>query len=528
MDDSNILVFGLGLSGSSVARFIISHSLCKNLYLTDANDSTAKLLVEDLKHINTTTTVTTLNNPQQHDLTTNKITLIIISPGIPSYADYAHPLVKNAKHLNISIITDLEFFYNIKYLKNPETKFFGITGSNGKSTTSSLLSWILNGFNIQNSCVGNIGLSPFADSAYISPNFVIEISSYQLENTNIPFDGAILLNLSPNHLERYGYLQIGEAASMQNYINTKAKITANPKGAKAIGLNDQFSRKLYSRLRSNTTHRPLGLMGFKTIGYEENDPSQNFILSEGITYHNNQIFLDQQHILTLPTFPNLKGIHNIQNIVSLITLLIASYEINTLNINLLDPTIFTKFCTLISTFKGLEHRMEYITTFHTSAHNINFYNDSKSTTHTATLTAIRSFDNIYLICGGKQKELGIESIITSTHFHKVKKIFLFGEATQNFANTLLQHNKILNHDFYIHNTLQEATQQAFSLAHIQSFSDDHILKHTAATQQTHSHQSDINILLSPMCASFDQFKNFEQRGQAFKNTVTNITNSPII
>ena len=287
--------------------------------------------------------------------------------------------------------------------------------------------------------------------------YVLELSSFQLDLLkSFKAKIAVLLNITPDHLDRH--------QTMDLYIAAKKKIfeRMDKDSFGIINVDNDISRKVFLELKNESR---INLIPISTCK----------ILDKGISILNSKIYdnISEKLIIDLPPNKYLQGIHNLENIA-------ASYAAcRTIDIN---PE---QIITSINTFQGLPHRMHYIGIIK----GINFYNDSKATNVQAASMSIGALDNIYWLAGGVAKEGGIEQL--ESLFNKIKKAYLFGQDKELFAKTLK--NKV---DFEICQNLE----QAFNFAFIDAIKSTDKLK---------------NILLAPACASYDQFKNFEQRGELF-------------
>jgi len=377
-----------------------------------------------LKHIADTVVCWDDNMPNQStslddDLWKN-LDYIIASPGINLKG---HKILE----LDVPIISDID----ILYLHNPNSTFIGITGTNGKSTTTALTSHI-SGF----TACGNIGLP--ALKVPKSNGYVLEISSFQLDLIKFfkPKIAAIL-NISPDHLDRYG--------SMDNYISSKLSIAKNmdKDGYLLLNLDDPILRAHINDF-AHTNVLTFSLKN-KTADFVYQDYESNLV-----------------------------GEHNKHNI------LVSSTICKLLSAQQIDEKI--------KTFKGLSHRIEFID----KIKDVNFYNDSKATNKESTQVALDALNNIFWLAGGRPKSTGIEGLDLSN----VKKAYFFGEARFQFA----EYAKKLGKNFLLAETLDEALKCAIQDA------------------------KNGNILLSPACSSFDQFKNFEDRGDYFKSLVSKYIN----
>ena len=389
----------------------------------------------------------------------------IISPGISLYFPSTHPIVEIAKTHNIKISSDIEILYN---LVKDNAKFVAVTGTNGKSTTCAMIYHILKKNNIKSELGGNIGIPALALDMK-SKVYVIELSSYQLELIDeFRADVSILLNITPDHLDRYG--------SMEKYLETKRRIFLNQteNDYAIVAIDAAPAAWLYEKERNNKK-------GPNFITITSNSSNAN---------RKNIIFFDEfgnitdnfwQTFFKLAPNMHITGIHNYENFSAAYG---ACRSIGIDNHNITES---------ITTFVGLPHRMEYIG----KIKNISFYNDSKATNANAAKHALHALKNIFWLAGGISKEGGIKNL-SDEDFENIKKAYLFGEAAAEFAITLRDRVEIeILHDM----------NSAFKKAYLDSLENN----------------DEANILLSPACASFDQFKNFEERGEHFRKLFQNLS-----
>lgn len=384
----------------------------------------------------------------------------ILSPGIPHHYPVPHPLVIKAQSVGLQPISDLE----ILYLSQPKSQYMGITGTNGKSTTTSLIAHILKEGGHPVEVGGNLGI-PVLDLNPLNEDgiYVLEVSSYQLETSpTLHFNVSILLNITPDHLERHG--------GLDGYVHAKRLIfkNATDQDTLVISIDDAPCLKIYEELKTSGKIRLIPI----SIGQT---------LSDGIYVLDGVLYETAQPILNLALFERLRGKHNWQNIAA------AYGALRAMGLEAKDIT------PSIASFPGLAHRQQIV------AHhkNILFVNDSKATNAEAVEKALMSYDSpIYWVLGGRPKAGGIDGL--RNHFSKIKHAFLFGEAASIFLHTF---EGIL--PYTLCGTLEEAVKKASSLAF-------------------HDQIQDAVVLLSPACASFDQFLNFEARGQAFCSAVKDV------
>lgn len=363
-----------------------------------------------------------------------KIKTLVLSPGIPLTHPQPHEIVDIAKKAGAEIICDVEVLYRLA----PDATYVGITGTNGKSTTTALIGHILKsvGKNVQ--VGGNIGIAatslPLLGKGGI---YVLELSSYQLDLVNTAhFHIAVFLNITPDHLDRHG--------DMEGYIRAKRHLFDRQRAGDKdiIAVDDDYTKQVARDLRGSEA---------EVIEVSADMPP------EGIT----------------PTsFKRLPGRHNVQNMALAYN---AALQLGVPHEEILEA---------IGTFSGLDHRLQLIA----EKHGVAFINDSKATNAVATEQALNSFpDNIYWILGGLPKEGGIAEL--SGYFPRIKHAFLIGKAADEFARTL--EGKV---PYTQCGTLEKAFAEAATMAK----------KNGGGT-----------VLLSPACASWDQFKSFEHRGQVF-------------
>lgn len=379
------------------------------------------------------------------------IKCVVMSPGIP----LTHPIPLAAKSNNIPCITDIDLLQQEASYAN----YIGITGTNGKSTTSALTHHILKASGRTYELGGNIGIPALSLPVFgKDQTYILELSSFYLEiSTHLNLKTAALINLTPDHLDRHG--------TMDNYLQAKVNIF-NDAEHKIIGLNQPILKDWFERQDCKDQ--------FFTI---QNIESLQEIKHKGLYIYNHCIFNDAAHkIFEITEHPFLKGDHNAENIAfSIAICLFEDLPVDEIIENLM-------------TFKGLAHRQQHIRTLK----NIHFINDSKGTNAESTEKALNAFSNIYWILGGKAKTEGID--ILNPFFNKIKKAYLIGEATERFSKTL--EGQL---DFVKSHTLEKAIQQAYADAK--------------------NDENEAYILLSPACASYDQYKNFEERGEHFCHLV---------
>ena len=453
------VVYGLGISGIATARFLAKNS--ESVTVTDDNIvgiENAKITLSDLAdHIE-------FKSPDAINYDSN--TIISFAPGIPLYYPKAHPILEISQKTGATISCDMELFYN----RNKKNNYIGITGTNGKSTVSSLINFTFQQLGINCALGGNIGV-PCFELAFKNDNSsdntcIFETSSYQLDLSNdLHFDISALINITPDHIDRHG--------SFDNYIESKKRIFQNQTAEDfaLIGVDNDVSKQVFDLL----TNDPSFTAKLIPISTQEIQP-------DGLSLIDAQLINNINNACSTLTLDSqfLPGHHNMQNI----AFAYAATYCHLIKQKL--PIDENVIATAIKGFKGLRHRMQTVGVID----NINFINDSKATNAESTKNALKTYDNLFWILGGVEKEGGIETL--TPYFKKIHKAYLIGEASDSFAQILAKNSV----KFEKCDNLEKATKKAFFDAKNVSLSK-------------------YNILLSPACSSFDQWKNFEQRGDYF-------------
>ncbi|MGL5982920.1 MAG: UDP-N-acetylmuramoyl-L-alanine--D-glutamate ligase [Cetobacterium sp.] len=388
-------------------------------------------------------------------LETEKIEIFIKSPGVP----YTH-LVERALKLNVEVIDDIELGYRYKMLNAVKGKIIAITGTNGKTTVTSKISELLEVAGFKSKVCGNIGFS-FSETISENPDldfYVLEASSYQLENIKeFRADIALIVNLSPDHLSRY--------RDLDHYYDTKFNIGKNQKE------NDYF---LVNTSCNEVLKRIDRITGKKIfIGTTSTSFKEKTYLKD------NQMVSDNEFIIET-NLVSLKGEHNLENILFIVTVA---------KILKIKTEIIREF--LYST-KNLEHRMENFFKYG----EVEFINDSKGTNIDSTKFAVEAFQNPILICGGFDKKLDLtplEELIKKN----VKSVYLIGDISDKIEEGLIKINYPIDKIFNLKNL------------------EDVLIKLKSKIKKNEKE----TILFSPSTSSFDQFKNFEERGKIFKELV---------
>lgn len=390
----------------------------------------------------------------------SQVQSLVMSPGIPLTHPAPHPVAAAAQAAGVEVICEVELLYRAQ----PDATYVGITGTNGKSTTTSLIGHILQQAGRKAAIGGNLGtpaleLEPMgADGIY-----VLEMSSYQLDLIReLTFDIALLLNVSPDHLDRHGDLA-GYVAAKEHIFDRQDKHQAA-----LVTLDDEQSRMVFDRLNSKSRQQVIPLSAQTRV-------AEGCFVAEGVLC--DDLFSPGEEILDLTELAHLPGQHNHQNAV-------AAFAICR-RLGLSTEEIVDG----LRSFPGLAHRQELVTTWN----GIRFVNDSKATNSDAAARALGSYDNIYWIAGGRAKEGGLDGL--EPYYPRIRHAYLIGECAEAFAEQL---NGAIAHSHC--GTLEVAVKRA------------------ANDAQREGHNEPV-VLLSPACASWDQYPSFEARGDDFRSQV---------
>ena len=418
--DRKFAILGLARSGLSAARALVAGGA---EVLAWDNDEGARGKVAD---------IATIADPLLSDLT--GYDAIVVSPGVPINR---HPIADKAKAAGIPLIGDIELFAMARP-NLPPHHVVGITGTNGKSTTTALVHHLLESASIPVRMGGNIGL-PILSQVPLPAGgvYVLELSSYQIDITHsLACDAAALINLSPDHLDRYdGY---------DDYIASKARLFEMQTGKdfSVFGKGDADTERVYNEV----------------------------LARRGAEYVH---LADPQSVTGQAAWPSLQGPHNLQNIAVAIAMVEA-----------LGVTE-AQWRPAMRSFNGLAHRMEVVA----ERNGILFINDSKATNAASTAPALAAYPRVHWIVGGLPKTDNLDECIPN--FGHVVKAYTIGEAGPLFHELLSPYMPV------------ERCEMMGAAVH------------SAAAQ---AQPGDV-IMLSPACASFDQFKDFEARGDAFRAIV---------
>ena len=392
------------------------------------------------------------------------LSALVLSPGIPHTHPAPNPVAARAKAAGVPIIGDVELLARAQ----PKARYVGITGTNGKSTTTSLVAHALKEAGRVVEVGGNLG-TPVLTFQPLDENgvYVLEMSSYQLELTPaLGFDAACLLNVTPDHLDRHG--------GMDGYIAAKKRIFqkgTRPHGTHVavVAIDDDHCRKVADELAADPALRLIRVSAEKAVAGGVGVDDGWLIDATGDA---------PQTVVDLTLAHSLPGRHNWQNAATAYALCRAMGA---------DPR---QIATAILSFPGLAHRQQLLATLD----GVRFINDSKATNADAAAKALGCYDDIYWICGGRAKETGINGL--ELFMDRVRHTFLIGEAAESFSQWLSG-----KAPWQISNTLSQAVPEAFEMAR---------------------RNGGGVVLLSPACASFDQFPNFEVRGEVFSGLVRDL------
>ncbi|GAA0105652.1 UDP-N-acetylmuramoyl-L-alanine--D-glutamate ligase [Paraclostridium sordellii] len=452
MDLNNKTVLLVGLAKTGVSTIKKLDKLGAKIIV---NDIKSKDQLKDIiKQIENLDSVEYILGHHLEDI--SNIDLTIVSPGVPLDL----PFIKKLQSENINIIGEVELAYKLS--KNPT--FVGITGTNGKTTTTSLVGEIFKKASKDSYIVGNIG-NPVIDTVDLTDEnsfLITELSSFQLESIE-DFKPRVstIINITEDHLNRHH--------TMENYINAKANIFKNQDETDFCILN--YDDEVVRELGNKTNAKVLYFSQKEKVSQGAYLDDNNNIV---IKVNDKEIKLLNKDELSLP------GNHNLENCMAAI---LMSYVLG-IDLEIIKDTL--------KTFKSVEHRLEFVT----DKDGIMFVNDSKGTNPDSTIKAITSYDKpIVLIAGGKDKQSDFTEMI-SYATKNVKALVLLGETADKIEQTAKLQG--MNNIFRVSN-MKEAVKTAYKLA-----------------------QSGDVVLLSPACASWDMYPNFEARGLDFKENIYNL------
>ncbi len=448
--DKKVTVMGLGLFGGGVgvAKFLVSQGA--DVMVTDLKS--AEELSASLKMLNGLPVKFRLGEHSEEDFA--DADMLIVNPAVPDDSSFLQIACDN----DVQIDSELNIFF--RFVHAP---VIGITGSNGKSTTTSLLGEMLKEAGIKTWVGGNIGVSLLEHLDEIKPDdvVVLEISSFQLEllsRIEMSPHISIVTNIAPNHLDRH--------KTMENYIDSKKTIIhyQTEDDYTILNYDDPALREWEGECKSH-------ILWF----------SATKELEHGAFLKDNEIIINhnsKRNVITCPTQTNIKGIHNRQNIMA------ASYAAIAMHADV------ESIKNAIAGFTGLEHRLEYVDTIN----EVQYYNDSKATTPEAAIAGIKAFDSpTILIAGGYNKKVSLNQFAQEC-VRNTKYVILVGETANNIQELIQSERAGL--EVYVATSLDESVRKAYEIAE----------------------DSDV-VLLSPACASYGMFTNYEERGKKFKELV---------
>jgi UDP-N-acetylmuramoylalanine--D-glutamate ligase len=386
------------------------------------------------------------------------VNALVLSPGIPHTFPAPHPVAARARAARIPLIGDIELLAR----SVTASRYVGVTGTNGKSTTTALIAHLLRTGGRHVQAGGNIGVPALLlDTLGADGTYVLEMSSYQLELTeSLAFDVAVMLNVTLDHLDRHG--------GMAGYVAAKERIFRHQSARQfaVVGSDDDFCRAMIAKLAGAKRQRVVPVSARHAVA--------------GGVYATEGVLVDDmdgkaQRIVDLASIEHLPGRHNWQNAAA------AFAAARCLGLSA-DAAARG-----LQSFAGLAHRQETIAVID----GVRFVNDSKATNADSVANALACYGDVYWIAGGKAKEGGIAAL--APFFPRIRHAFLIGEAAPDFAATL---GRTVPYTIAV--TLEEAVAAA----------------HAAARGRTGA-----TVLLSPACASFDQFRDFEARGRRFRALV---------
>ena len=393
----------------------------------------------------------------------DRLAAVILSPGVPLTHPKPHDVVIRAKEWDVEVIGETELFARTV----TQTPVIAITGTNGKSTTTALIGHILKEAGFDAQVGGNIGQPALAlDPPGPKTIYVLEISSYQVDlSPGLSADVAILSNITPDHIDRHG--------SLENYAAVKMRLLEQTRksGLAIVGVDDGHCSGIFTRLTAAASAPCVPVSIGKVLG-------RGVFVLDGALY-------DAQgeratKVMDLTAAPHLPGAHNWQN-AALAYAAVKPYV-----------TAVETIVDAIISFPGLAHRIEDVGRIG----KVRFINDSKATNADAAERALVCFPDIFWIAGGRPKAGGITPL--EAHFPRIRKAYLIGEAAEAFAETLKGKAEVV----------MSGTLEAAVVA--------------AAADAAKSDAPEPVVLLSPACASFDQFPDFEKRGDVFRDLVAKL------
>ncbi|WP_454714734.1 UDP-N-acetylmuramoyl-L-alanine--D-glutamate ligase [Caulobacter segnis] len=457
-EDKTVAVFGLGRTGLTAARALIAGGAKVALW-DEKPESREAAAAEGFPVVDL----------QAADW--SQFAALMLSPGVPLTHPKPHWTVEKAKAAGVEILGDVELFARTVNAApiHKRPKIIAITGTNGKSTTTALIGHLCASAGRDTRVGGNIGQGILGlEDMHGGAVYVLELSSYQLDLTSsLHPDAVVLLNISPDHLDRHG--------GMDGYIAAKRRIFLNQgKGDTAIiGVDDAWCQQICTEITAANRRTIWPISAGKAMG-------RGVYALQGVLYDaTGERVVEVADLLRARSLP---GRHNWQNAAA------AYAAARAIGISVSDAVDG------LMTFPGLAHRMETVG----KIGKVRFVNDSKATNADAARQAMSSYPKFYWIAGGVAKAGGIDDL--KDLFPRIATAYLIGEAANVFATTLAGKAEVK-----MSVTLEKAVQQAYADA--------------AASGE------EAIVLLSPACASFDQFSDFEARGEAFRAAVNGLVSS---
>jgi UDP-N-acetylmuramoylalanine--D-glutamate ligase len=451
LKDKRVLVVGLGKSGVASALFLKARGARVTVSDAKSGDELRNEIPALLDH------GITVETGGHGERTFREQDLIVVSPGVPVDA----PLLQQARALGEMVIGEIELA--AQFLPGP---IVAITGSNGKTTTTTLTGEILTAGGLPTLVGGNIGTPAIslAERATQETAIVLEVSSFQLETiqTFRP-KVAVVLNVTPDHLDRH--------KAFETYVNAKARIFENQRGEDFAVLNEDDATCV--AMAARTRGKVFWFSRLKAV-------KQGAGVRDGkILFRDGSSEKSQREIMLVSEIP-LKGAHNLENVLAAVC---AGALMGCAPENIRQA---------VRDFKAVEHRLEFVATIG----GVDYYNDSKATNVDATIKALESFPaNIHLILGGKDKGSDY-SVLNNLLQQRVKRVYTIGAAAEKIESQIGSAKVEIVRAATLENAVCKANAMAVA--------------------------GDV-VLLAPACASFDQFKSYEHRGQVFKEVVSGLS-----
>ena len=453
--DAKVAVFGLGRAGLAAVRALAAGGA---EVLADDDDAARRDTAEAMGARAT----------RLVDSDWSGVGALVLSPGVPLHHPKPHPVVRAARGAGVEILGEVELLgRSLRPDGGAATtgpRLVGITGTNGKSTATALLGHLLDDAGVTVQVGGNLGtaaldLEPLGARGI----YVLEMSSYQLDLTShVVFDVAALLNITPDHLDRHG--------GMDGYVAAKRRIFLGQTNscAAVIAVDDKITAAVFDDLVAGGAQRLIAVSAERAV--EDGVYVRDGVLVDALDGRTREV-------ATLSKIETLPGRHNWQNAA------VAYAVARALGI---EPE---RAAHGLARYPGLAHRQELLG----RKAGVRFVNDSKATNVTATAQALGCYDTIYWIAGGRAKDDDLSEL--APYFGRVRHAFLIGEASDSFAGAL--DGKV-------------AVTQSGTLD---------VAVAAAADRAARDGEEGAVVLLSPACASFDQFRDFEARGDAFRTLV---------